>query len=128
MRTNGGSAPNVPWRTCLGQCVVCRKALAPQPHAGGQQRRLAAPAEAVIREAVRATPAITLEALCTYVADTQGRRVSVPTMCRALQRLGLPRKKSRSTPAFHADPRDHMMIAAAQMYHVPVVTTEFSDF
>jgi transposase len=70
--------------------------VAPKPHAGGQQRRLGAAAEAVIRDAVRTTPDSTLEELCTLVADTQGLRVSVPTMCRALQRLGLPRKKSRS--------------------------------
>jgi transposase len=34
------------------------RSVAPQPHAGGQQRRLAA-AEAVIREAVRTTPDLT---------------------------------------------------------------------
>src|ERR687888_1624879 len=72
-------------------------AVAPKPHAGGRQRRLGAVAEAMMREAVRATPDITLEDLCARVADTQGLRVSVPTMCRTLQRLGLPRKKSRST-------------------------------
>lgn len=71
--------------------------VAPKPHAGGQQRRLDATAEAVIREAVRALPESTLEDLCTHGAATQGIRVSVPTMCRALQRLELPRKKSRST-------------------------------
>jgi transposase len=70
--------------------------VAPKPHAGGQQRRLAA-AEAVIREAVRTIPDITLDELCTHVAAAQGIRVSVPTMCRALQLLGLPRKKSPST-------------------------------
>jgi transposase len=70
--------------------------VAPKPHAGGQKRRLESAAETVIREAVRATPDITLEELCARVADTPGIRVSVPTMCRALQRLGLPRKKSRS--------------------------------
>ena len=70
----------------------------PKPHAGGQKRRLDTAAETVIQDAVRATPDITLDDLCTRVADTQGLRVSVPTMCRTLQRLGLPRKKSRSTP------------------------------
>ena len=70
--------------------------VAPKPHAGGQKRRLESAAETVMREAVRATPDITLEDLCARVADTPGIRVSVPTMCRALQRLGLPRKKSRS--------------------------------
>ncbi len=70
----------------------------PQPHAGGHKRRLAA-AETLLREAVRETPDITLADLCTRVAETQGLQGSVPTMCRALQRLGLPRKKRRSTPA-----------------------------
>ena len=71
--------------------------VAPKPHAGGPQRRLEAAAEAVIRDAVRATPAITVEDLCARVADTQGIRGSGPTMGRALQRLGLPRHKSRFT-------------------------------
>ncbi len=70
--------------------------VAPKPHAGGQKRRLESAAETVMREAVRTTPDITWEDLCARVADTPGLRVSVPTMCRALQRLGLPRKKRRS--------------------------------
>jgi transposase len=81
--------------------LLCRHrrtgTVAPKPYAGGQQRRLGATAETVIQEAVRATPDITLEELCSRMADLQGVQVSVPTMCRALQRLGLPRKKSRST-------------------------------
>ena len=72
-------------------------AVTPKPHAGGQKRRLEAAAEMVIRAAVRATPDITLEALCARVAGTQGLRGSVPTMCRPLQRLGLPRKTRGST-------------------------------
>jgi transposase len=52
----------------------------------------------MIQEAVRAPPDITLDDLCTRIAATQGLQVSVSTMCRALQRLGLPRKKRRSTP------------------------------
>jgi transposase len=46
-----------------------------------------------------AHPDATLEELCTGIATETGVRVSVPTMCRMLQRLGFPRKKSRSTPA-----------------------------
>jgi transposase len=72
--------------------------VAPKPHAGGQQRRLGTAAERAIHEAVRSTPDITLEELCARVADMHGLRVSVPTMCRTRQRLGLRRKKSRSTP------------------------------
>jgi transposase len=73
--------------------------IAPKPHAGGQKPRLGAAAQAVIRRLMGANPDTTLEELCTGVTAETGVRVSVPTMCRVLQRLGLPRKKSRSTPA-----------------------------
>lgn len=74
-------------------------AIAPKPHAGGQRPALDAAADALVRRLVRENTDITLAELCARVADEQGRRVSVATMCRLLQRLGLPRKKSRSTPA-----------------------------
>jgi transposase len=73
--------------------------LAPKPHAGGQRPRLDTAASALVRRLVHDNSDITLEELCTRVADELGVRVSVATMCRRLQRLGLPRKKSRSTPA-----------------------------
>lgn len=78
--------------------------LAPKPHAGGQRPRLGAAADTLIRRLVHDNTDITLEELCTRVADELGVRVSVATMCRLLQRLGLPRKKSRSTRA-SATPR-----------------------
>jgi transposase len=73
--------------------------IAPKPHAGGQKPRLGAAAQAVVQRLMGTHPDATLEELCTGVAAETGVRVSVPTMCRVLQRLGLPRKKSRSTPA-----------------------------
>jgi transposase len=73
--------------------------IAPKPHAGGQKPRLGAAARAVVQRLMGADPDATLEELCTGVAAETGVRVSVPTMCRVLQRLGLPRNKSRSTPA-----------------------------
>jgi transposase len=73
--------------------------IAPKPHAGGQKPRLDATAQAIIRRLVSAHPDATLQELGTGVAAETGVRVSVATMCRVLQRLGLPRKKSRSTPA-----------------------------
>jgi transposase len=73
--------------------------IAPKPHAGGQKPLLGAPAQAVVQRLMGANPDATLEELCTGVAAETGVRVSVPTMCRVLQRLGLPRKKSRSPPA-----------------------------
>jgi transposase len=71
--------------------------IAPKPHAGGQKPRLDATAHAMIQRLVSDHPDATLQELCTGVAAATGVRVSVPTMCRVLQRLGLPRKKSRST-------------------------------
>jgi transposase len=63
--------------------------LAPTPHAAAQ---------AAVQRLLGAHPDATLEELCAGVAAEAGVRVSVPTMCRVLQRLGLPRKNSRSTP------------------------------
>jgi transposase len=73
--------------------------IAPKPHAGGQRLRLDAAAQAQVRRQVHDQPDATLEELCTRVAETTGIRVSVPTMCRVVRRLGLPRKKSRSMRA-----------------------------
>ena len=74
-------------------------ALAAKPHAGGQRPRLDAAADTLVRRLVHDNADITLEELCARVAETQGVRVSVATMCRVLQRLGLPRKKRHSTRA-----------------------------
>ena len=72
--------------------------VAPKPHAGGQPRRLDAAAQASIQQWVQEQPDLTLDELCTRVTDALRVPVSRPTMCRALQRLGLPRKKRRSMP------------------------------
>lgn len=61
--------------------------LAPKPHAGGQKPRLGAPAQALVQQRMGANPDATLEAWCSGVAAATGVRVSVPTMCRVLQRL-----------------------------------------
>jgi transposase len=71
-------------------------AIAPKPHAGGQRPRLDVAAQALVRQLVHEQPDATLEELCTRAAEMTGIRVSVPTMCRLVQRLGLPRKKSHS--------------------------------
>jgi transposase len=73
--------------------------IAPKPHAGGQRPALDVAAAALVRQLVHVNADITLEELCARVAGERGVRVSVATMCRVLQRLGLPRKKSRSAPA-----------------------------
>jgi transposase len=71
--------------------------MAPKPHAGGPQPRVNEASHVLLRQLVRDHPDLPLHALCTRIAAEAGVRVSVPTMCRVLQRLGLPRQKSRST-------------------------------
>ena len=66
------------------------------PHAGGRRRSLQ-PSEAVIRHALKRQPDLTLAELCERVDASGGDSVSTKTMCLELQRLDLPRKKSRST-------------------------------
>ena len=72
--------------------------MAPRPHAGGHQPRCDPAALAVVRQLVHEQPDATLEELCAQLQQRRGLRVSVATMCRLLQRLGLPRKKSPSMP------------------------------
>jgi transposase len=67
--------------------------LTPKPLTGGQKPRLDAAAYAMLRDMARAQPNSTLEELCTRVAAATGIQVSVPTMCRILQRFGISRKR-----------------------------------
>jgi len=68
------------------------------PHAGGRLRTLREH-EAALRKEVAAQPDLTLEELCTRVQAAGAPSVCLATMCAELQRLDLPRKKSRSTTA-----------------------------
>lgn len=69
---------------------------AAHPHAGGQRRHLTAHSETLRRE-VEEQPDATLSELRDRVVAANGPRVSPATICRELQRLKLPLKKSRST-------------------------------
>lgn len=67
------------------------------PHGGGRERLLKDDEE-LIRRKVAVQPDITLAELAEYVAQETGQPiVSEPVMCVELQRLNLPRKKSRFT-------------------------------
>lgn len=72
--------------------------LAPLPHAGGPPRRLDDAADGVIRRCLEQRPDSTLDELAEAVAREGGKSVSRATLGRAVQRLGLPRKKRPSTP------------------------------
>ena len=69
-----------------GQCAAL-------PHGGGRSRTLQ-PAQDTLRQAVREQPDRTLQELCTYVHQHDGRQANASMMWRELQTLNLPRKKS----------------------------------
>jgi transposase len=71
--------------------------MARRPHAGGRKPRCDHAALAVIRQGVQEHTDATLAELCERLGQRRGLWVSVSTMSRLLTRLGLPRKKSRST-------------------------------
>lgn len=77
------------WQT-TGRCAA-------KPHAGGPQRQLRAHG-ATVRQAVAERPDATLEEVGDYLGHATGVRVSPATICRELQRLRLPMKKSLSLP------------------------------
>jgi transposase len=68
------------------------------PHGGGRTRTLRE-CEQFLRAEVKQQPDVTLEELCTRVAEAQGLRVSPSMMSRELKRLNLPRKKRVFTTA-----------------------------
>jgi len=68
--------------------------LAPQPHAGGYPTALTAQTLSTLRDKVIETPDATLCELAAYLKTKARVRVHPSTICRALQRLGLPRKKT----------------------------------
>ena len=74
-------------------------AIAPRPHAGGRHARCDEAALGLLRRLIHAHPDATLAELCEQLMTQRGLRVSVPTMSRLAQPLGLPRKKHHSTPA-----------------------------
>ena len=72
--------------------------LAPRPYAGGRRTLCDEAARALVRRFVQEQPDATLAECCAWLFAQRGLRLSVPTMGRLVITLGLPRKKSRSTP------------------------------
>lgn len=69
------------------------------PHAGGPAPSLNAQQVGFVRATIKETTDLTLEELRQRLKRKYKKGVSAPTLSRLLQRLGLPRKKSRSMPA-----------------------------
>jgi len=74
------------------------KTLAAKPHSGGGKPSLDRKDEKRVRKLVARQPDATLRELCDRLADAGGATIRIWTMCRALARLGLVRKKSPFTP------------------------------
>jgi transposase len=68
--------------------------IGPKPHGGGQRPAFDPPTAERLRQAVADRPDATLEEL----RDTVGVACGTSAVHRALEKLGLPRKKSRSGP------------------------------
>jgi transposase len=68
--------------------------LTPRPHGGGQKARLSAAHHQMLRSEVRRHNDATLAELQMHLADEAQVEVSIPTLGRVLQHLGLGRKKS----------------------------------
>jgi transposase len=72
--------------------------IAAKPRSGGRAPAVAGRARRVLAALVRSQPDATLEELRDRLAARCGVAASVPTVFRAVARLGLPLKKSRRTP------------------------------
>ena len=72
--------------------------VAPKPRGGGNRPSLNAEGKKVLTELVGAKADATIEELRSSVRERLGVGVSKSAMGRMLTALGLPRKKSRSTP------------------------------
>lgn len=67
--------------------------IAPSPHGGGRERKLAGAGEQMLRAALEERNDATLEELRRHLAD-KGMRVSLVSIWRALVRLGVTLKKN----------------------------------
>lgn len=74
-----------------GSCAVL-------PWDGGRRRALSNDRD-IIEAKVKEQPDISLAELCTHVEQAGGAKSSLSMMCRELQLMELPRKKSQSTRA-----------------------------
>ncbi len=73
-----------------------------KPHAGGRERVIDAAGDAVLRALVAEDNDATLAEYAAAFQARTGHRVSPSMVCKALKRLGLPRKKRRCGPASRA--------------------------
>ena len=73
-------------------------ALDAKPHTGGRRARLDAAGRATLRQMLLDTNDLTLEEVREQLASRLSVQLSRSRLCRIVQQLDLPRKKSRFTP------------------------------
>ena len=96
-----GTIAQVAARFQVGQTLVKkmlrqwreRGDLTPRPHGGGATASLGTQHLQKLEQQVKKEPDATLEELRRFLGETAQATVSEATVCRALQRLHLPRKK-----------------------------------
>ena len=76
-----------------------RNDVAPLPHGGGRRLGLDADDETTLRELVAEKPDRTIAELTAHLVEKRDKKFSRSAVSRALARLGLVLKKSRSRPA-----------------------------
>ena len=96
-----GSMGNIASRYGVSRSFVCEVVRTaceagnaePRPHAGGRRRVLSADDEERIKRMVDADPTIRVVDLCARFESELGLTVSEPTMWRAMDRMGISRRK-----------------------------------
>ena len=99
--------------------------IAPLPHGGGAQAKLNKDHLMILTDLVAKSPDATLEELCEQMKKKARVEVSVPTICRALQSLGLSRKK-RTSERPRDDPVERAKFAKEKK-RLPVEKLVFVD-
>jgi transposase len=82
------------WLFNFRQRLAHEQTLDPKPHGGGQPRKVTEEGEQLLCDRIRERPDTTLEEL----RDLCGIEGSIMVVWRVLKRLGITRKKKRSTP------------------------------
>jgi transposase len=93
--------------------------VAPRPHGGGRISKIDEAGSQHLRALVDEKNDRTLDDLIELLERRTCARVSRPTMCRALQRLGLTRKKRHSVRVNRTDPTSNAPATCSAAAHRP---------
>lgn len=74
-------------------------------HAGGARAKITVEGLPIVQQLVNEQPDALLAELCARLQERSGLKVSIPTMHRAVQRLGLTTKKKRALASEQDSPR-----------------------